>query len=172
MSRSKNIGAIVCLVAFAFFAGWPVWRWLSAKSVSANLQRRTQVLVEKDPRDPELRYLLGTALLHQHKFAEAQAELIAALKLKPGMGEAYGDLALAASENKEYPLALQALDARAKLLPETPATYFLRATCYDHLRAFKQAAESYRQFLAVAGGKYPDQEWQARHRLIAIEPRK
>jgi len=36
----------------------------------------------------------------------------------------------------------------------------------------KEAAASYHQFLAVANGQFPDQEWQARHRLIAIEPKK
>jgi len=36
----------------------------------------------------------------------------------------------------------------------------------------KQAAANYHLFLQMAGGKYPDQEWQAQHRLIAIEPHK
>ena len=45
-------------------------------------------------------------------------------------------------------------------------------TAYDHLRDPKQAARYYHQFLDVADGKYPDQEWQAKHRLIAIEPKK
>ena len=49
MSRSKNIGAVVCLVAFAFFAGWPVWKWLNVRSASSRLQTRTQTLVEKNP---------------------------------------------------------------------------------------------------------------------------
>ena len=30
--------------------------------------------------------------------------------------------------------------------------------------------ENYRQFLATDDGKMPDQEWQARHRLMAIDP--
>ena len=29
---------------------------------------------------------------------------------------------------------IKALDARAKLVPELPIGYFLRATAYDHLR--------------------------------------
>jgi hypothetical protein len=45
----------------------------------------------------------------------------------------------------------------------------LRATSLDHLRQFKLAAQSYRQFLSVSGGKNPEQEWQAQHRLIAID---
>jgi hypothetical protein len=50
--------------------------------------------------------------------------------------------------------------------------FFLRASAYDHLRDYKLAAVDYHHFLDVAGGKYPDQEWQATHRLIAIEPKK
>jgi Flp pilus assembly protein TadD len=79
---------------------------------------------------------------------------------------------VAANENKNYPLAIKAADLRAKYLPENPMSYFLRATAYDHLRDAKDAAKYYHQFLEVAGGKYPDQEWQAKHRLIAIEPKK
>ena len=94
------------------------------------------------------------------------------VQLKPDFGPAYGDLAVAANENKNYPLAIQAVDMRAKYMPEIPMTYFLRATAYDHLQDVKNAARYYHQFLDVAGGKFPDQEWQARHRLIAIEPKK
>ena len=65
---------------------------------------------------------------------------------------------------------MQALDMRAKFLPETPATYFLRATTFDNLKPIPQAVEYYQKFLAVDGGKFPDEEWQARHRLIAIDP--
>lgn len=131
-----------------------------------------QALVSKHPADAELHYALGSALLHAHDFPAAQQTLIETVKLKPNLGEAYGELALAASENKQYDLAVHALEARAKYLPETPGTYFLRATSYDNLKAFRLAAENYRQFLEVAQGKFPDQEWQARHRLIAIDPKK
>jgi hypothetical protein len=51
-----------------------------------------------------------------------------------------------------------------------PATYFLRATTFDNLKAIPQAVENYQRFLAVDDGKFPDQEWQARHRLIALDP--
>jgi tetratricopeptide (TPR) repeat protein len=129
-------------------------------------------LLAAKPNDAELHHGLGKAFLRQRKFPEAQQELLTALKLKPDLGAAYGDLAIAANENKNYELAIKALDARAQLLPEIPVGYFLRATAYDHLRAYKQAAENYHRFLEVANGEFPDQEWQARHRLIAIEPKK
>lgn len=129
-----------------------------------------QSLVEQNPTDAQLHFDFGSALMHQLKYPEAQAELLKAVQLKPGFADAYFDLGYAAQQNKNYELVLRALDARAKLQPETPATYFLRATAYDSLRMYKPAAENYKLFLAAAGGKFPDQEFQARHRLKAILP--
>ena len=129
-------------------------------------------LLTASPKDAELHQGLGHAFLKQRKFPEAQQEFLAAVNLKPDLGSAYGDLAIAADENKNYELALKALDARSRYLPEIPVSYFMRATAYDHLRDYKAAAENYHRFLEVANGQFPDQEWQARHRLIAIEPKK
>jgi tetratricopeptide (TPR) repeat protein len=129
-----------------------------------------QPMAAQNPREPYTHYYYGSALLHLHKYPEAQAELMKAIELKPDLTEAYFDLAYAAQQNKNYELTLRVLDARAKLQPETPATYFLRATAYDSLKMYKPAAENYKLFLAVAGGKFPDQEFQARHRLKAILP--
>ncbi len=129
-------------------------------------------LLAANPNDAELHHGLGVAFLKQRKFPEAQQELLTAVSLKPDFGAAYGDLATAADENKNYELAIKAADARAKFLPEIPVSYFLRATAYDHLRDYKMAAQNYHRFLELANGQYPDQEWQAWHRLIAIEPKK
>jgi Tfp pilus assembly protein PilF len=129
-------------------------------------------LLVAHPNEAELHRLRGQALLRQKKFPEAQQEFLAAIKLKPDLGEAYGDLAFAAGENQDFPLVIRALDARKKFLPEISITYFLRASAYDHLRDFKNAAVNYHLFLNTANGKYPDYEWKAKHRLIAIEPKK
>jgi Flp pilus assembly protein TadD len=125
--------------------------------------------VQKLPQDAEAHYALGSALMQEKKYPEAQQELLMTVKLKPDLGEAYGNLAVVASENKDYQLAIRALDARAKLLPDTPATYFLRATSFDNLKATKQAVDSYKQFLQADAGKQSDMEWQARHRLMALD---
>ena len=109
--------------------------------------------------------------MQEKKYPESQNELLRAVKLKPDLAEIYGNLAVVAAENKNYELAIRALDDRAKFLPETPATYFLRATSYDNLKATAKAVENYQRFLATDDGKMPNQEWQARHRLIAIDPR-
>jgi tetratricopeptide (TPR) repeat protein len=129
-------------------------------------------LIAAHARDAELHRQFGETLLLEKKFPEAQQEFATAVRLNPDLGEAYGGLAFAAGENKDYALALRALDARAKLLPDGPIVYFLRGSAYDHLRDFKKAATNYRLFLNTAHGKYPDQEWQAKHRLIAIAPKK
>jgi tetratricopeptide (TPR) repeat protein len=129
-------------------------------------------IIARQPNDPDIQYMLGSILMRQFKYADAQAAFLQTVRMKPDWGDAYGELAVAASGNKDYQLAIRALDARGKLMSETPGTYFLRATCYDHLQAYQEATDNYKHFLAVADGKFPDQEWQARHRLIAIEPEK
>ena len=129
-------------------------------------------LLSANPNDAGLHQGLGKALLEEKKFADAEKELLAAVRLKPDLGTAYGDLAFAASENKDYAMTIKALDMRAKLMPDEPITYFLRASAYDHLKDFKRASENFHLFLNTAHGKYPEQEWQAKHRLIAIEPKK
>jgi tetratricopeptide (TPR) repeat protein len=146
---------------------------MSAKKYDqAETAYRSLLATAKPGEQADLHHVLGVALLKQKKFPEAEQECLAAVKLKPDLGEAYGDLAVAAVENKDYQLAIKAADARARFLPEIPIGYFLRASAYDHLRAYKPAAENYHKFLEVANGQFPDQEWQARHRLIAIEPQK
>jgi Flp pilus assembly protein TadD len=142
----------------------------AGKNDKAEAAYRTLLAGHQD--DAGLHHELGVSLLKQKKFVEAQKEFLESVKLSPDFAVAYGDLAFAASENKDYVLTLKALDARAKLQKEIPITYFLRASAYDHLKQVKQAVANYRLFLQGADGKYPDQEWQAKHRLIALEPKK
>jgi len=129
-------------------------------------------LLSRDPNDSEVHFGLGTVLMREKKFSEAQAELLNAVKLKPDLAEAYGNLAVTASENGNYDLTLKALNGRSKFLPENAGTYFLRATALDHLKQYKLAAQNYRAFLQASNGKNPEREWQAQHRLIAIDPHK
>jgi predicted Zn-dependent protease len=137
----------------------------------AEAQALYKSLLSANPNDAELHHALGQAYMKQHNFPAAQEEFLITVRLKPDLGPAYGDLAAAANENKNYDLTIKALDMRAKLMGEMPIGYFLRATAYDHLRDYKQASLNYHAFLNASKGQYPDQEWQARHRLITIEPK-
>jgi len=174
----KNDAAITELEAGAKEApaDLDVQRDLAEVSVAAGKNEQAEsiyrALIAARPSDAGLHRSLGQSLLRQKKSKDAQEEFLTSVRLKPDFGEAYGDLAFAAGENQDYPLVIKALDARAKLLPEIPITYFFRASAYDHLKDFKKAAANYHLFLQTAGGKYSDQEWQARHRLITIEPKK
>lgn len=177
-AEGKNDAAVTELQAGAKFAPADVSVQRDLADLYTTLGKNDQAeaiyrsLVAGSPNSPDFHRSLGQSLLRQKKYADAQQEFLTVIKLKPDLGEAYGDLAFAASENQNYPLAIKALDFRAKFLPEVPITHFLRASAYDHLRDFKKAAESYHLFLSTANGKYPEQEWQAKHRLIAIEPKK
>ena len=137
-----------------------------------------RTLVAASPKDPTLLDDLATALVEQQKFAEAQSLLTKAVAMRSSFpsdadwGEAAGHLAFAASRNHEPNVTLRALAQRATVLPNSPASLFLEATAHDTLHQNKDAERAYRAFLALAGGKYPDQEWQARHRLIALEREK
>jgi tetratricopeptide (TPR) repeat protein len=121
------------------------------------------------PDDAEVHDLLGEVLLKERKFTDAQQEFVTSVKIKPDLGVAYGNLAIAANENQNYALTVKALEVRAKLLPENPISYFLRATAFDHLKDYKPAGQYYHLFLDASGGKYPNEEWKARHRLVWIE---
>jgi tetratricopeptide (TPR) repeat protein len=153
--------ALLRELADAYFAGKKY-----EKAVSSY-----QAILKDFPEDADVRFGLGSSLMHLTRYAEAEPHLLVAVRQAPQMAEAYANLALTASNLKKYELAIKALDVRAKLTPDVPATLFLRATCYDNLRLYKQAVENYKAFLAAAEGKFPDQEWQAKHRLIAIEPK-
>lgn len=131
-----------------------------------------EAMLLQSPNDAHLYFRTGDALLRAKDFPRAQAALLKAVQLKPDLVEAYEGLALAASENKQYDVVVKVLDIRARMTAETPSTWFLRATALDHMRIYKDASAAYRQFLATSNGKFPEQEWQARHRLIAIDPEK
>ncbi len=126
-------------------------------------------LVQAAPKDIELRSALANVLIKEHKYQQAVEQLMICIKLNPRSGDLYGDLATAAQLANNYQLSLAALDDRAKFFPENAGTYFARATNWDHLRNSTKAVEYYKLFLSVANGRFPNQEWQAKHRIIALE---
>src|SRR5580658_1159113 len=122
-------------------------------------------LVTQNPKDPTLLDDLASSLVEQQNFAEAQTLLTKAVAMRSSFpsdsdwGEAAGHLAFAASRNHDPQMTLQALAERATVLPNSPASLFLEATAHDTLHQYKDAERAYRAFLALAGGKYPDQEF-------------
>jgi Flp pilus assembly protein TadD len=126
-------------------------------------------LLAASPDDPKLLVAHGQNLIRLLKYAEAYAAFDKATRLDPSNADAWGGLAFAASRTGQHAITIHALTMRSKYAPELPSTYFLWATAYDALREKAQAATYYHHFLNAAAGKYPDQEWQARQRLLVLE---
>ena len=132
-------------------------------------------LLVQTPNDPGLLDALGGVLLRQAKYPESEQILKRAFDLRPefhddkAWAETATHLALAAQRNREPAVTLQALAARATVLPDSAASLFLQATANDALHHNKEAERLYRAFLSKAGGMFPDEEFEARHRLIALD---
>ena len=71
---------------------------------------------DEHSKDADAHYGFGVVLMQLRRFDDAQMELQRAVTLQPDTKEAYGDLAVAAAENKDFAGAIQALDARSRLL--------------------------------------------------------
>lgn len=127
------------------------------------------VLLAKSPDDVSLLVAHGQNLVRQQHYSEALAAFNKAIELDSADADAWSGVAFAASKLHQPSLVIHALIMRSKFLPEGPATYFLWATSYDTLNDRKAAITYYHHFLDSSGGKFPDQEWQARQRLLALE---
>ena len=142
---------------------------------NAEAEKLYTELLTANPTDPMLLDALGSAQVKQGKDAEAEATFVKAVKLRAAFhddqawGEAEGHLAFAASKNNDPQTSLAALDARSTVLPNSPTSLFLQATAHDKLHQNKQAIAAYRAFLAIAGDKFPDQTFEAQHRIIALQ---
>jgi tetratricopeptide (TPR) repeat protein len=126
-------------------------------------------LLVATPDDPDLLVAHGQDLTRQLNFAAAFTVFDKATRLDPANADGWSGLAFAASRTNRPEVTLHALTMRAQYLPEVPSSYFLWATTYDKLLQKPQAITYYHHFLDAAAGKMPNQEWQARQRLIALE---
>lgn len=126
-------------------------------------------LLAASPDDPALLVAHGQDLTRQLNFTAAFAAFDKATKLDPANADGWSGLAFAASRTSQPEVTLHALTMRSKYLPEVPSSYFLWATSYDKLQQRPQAIAYYHHFLDAAAGKMPDQEWQARQRLLVLE---
>ncbi|MDQ2926041.1 MAG: tetratricopeptide repeat protein [Acidobacteriota bacterium] len=146
---------------------------LDGQNVEA--EQMYKAALAKDSHDPTVLDDLGSVLVLQQKYPEAEQVLAAAVAQRDrfpnseAFGEAAGHLAFAHSKAGHPRETLQALALRATVLPNSAPALFLEATAHDTLQEVKEAERAYRAFLAIAAGMFPDQEFQARHRLIALE---
>ena len=125
-------------------------------------------LVALEPDNTEMRMFLGRLLRDQKKYQEAATQFLAVAKAKPDSGEAWNELTSMLILLKQYEPALAALEKSKALNGETPAYHYFRAIMLDASNQPKPALESYKQFLAVSEGKFPDEEFKARQRVKVL----
>jgi tetratricopeptide (TPR) repeat protein len=126
-------------------------------------------LLKGHPDDADLLIAHGQNLTRQQRFVEALAVFSRTTDVDSANPDGWSGLAFAASKTGKPEVTLHALTMRSKYLPDIPSTYFLWATSYDTLHDKAAAITYYHHFLEAAAGKYPNQEWQARQRLLLLE---
>jgi Flp pilus assembly protein TadD len=142
---------------------------------NAEAEQMYKAALAKEPQEPTLLDDLGSILVREQKYPEAEKVLRAAVGMRDrfptpeAFGEAAGHLAFAESKLGQPREVLHALTLRATVQANSGPSLFLEATAHDTLHEYKEAGRAYRAFLAIAAGQFPDQEFQARHRLIALE---
>ena len=127
------------------------------------------MLVSLEPRDKETRLFYGKILRDEHKLPQAAMQFSILLESHPEVAETWTEYGNVLMAMEDYPQALDALDHVRALGAENAGHVFYRALAYDHLKKRPEAIESYRRFLAMAQGKFPNQEFQARQRVRILE---
>jgi tetratricopeptide (TPR) repeat protein len=145
---------------------------LAESGDAAGSDKLYTALLAKDPDDVSLLVSHGQNLVRQQQYSQALAAFDKAAKLDSANADAWSGIAFSASKLHQPSLAIHALTMRSKFLPDVPATYFLWATSYDTLNDRVAAITYYHHFLDSSGGKFPDQEWQAKQRLLVLEKKK
>lgn len=146
-------------------------RAYSASGAADKAQPIYATLLAASPDDVTLMTEAADNLIRLRRSPEAEPLLLKAVAAperfssKGALADAAGELAFAASSNKDAVTVLKALDLRATITPATAPFTFLSATAHDTLHHTKQAEDAYRLFLTQSAGKFPDEEWQAQQRL-------
>lgn len=127
------------------------------------------------PQDGVLADDWAKVLLRLRRFVDAEHALehaIASPELFPRPADfaaASFDIAFAASQNGQPARVLQVLENSSKVLPPSLPMMFLTAISEDKLHRTKQARQAYQEFLKASQGALPDEEFEAQHRLTALE---
>jgi tetratricopeptide (TPR) repeat protein len=127
-----------------------------------------QGAVAAEPANFDVRMMYARALRDSRRYPEAAAQFGEAVKLRPADAPAWRDWGDMLYLTADYPRALAAFEKARDLGEDTPGNCFLRAIILDKLHDLKHALAAYERFLEMSQGKNPDQEFQARHRAVAI----
>jgi tetratricopeptide (TPR) repeat protein len=125
--------------------------------------------IRLSPQDAELAHWIGQVDIQEHDYVAAVNILGQVVKQDPQNADALNDLANAFFLHEDYAAALGAMDQLAKLEPPKPGSWFIRAICYDKLSQKAAAIEAYQKFLDQDNGQHDTEDFQARHRILALQ---
>jgi tetratricopeptide (TPR) repeat protein len=141
--------------------------------LEAKENKKAQILLPgvltQNPGDPSLHMLQGSLFMEERKYPDAAAAFRRAVELDPQEIEGFTNLASALYLMKDYEGTILALENVAALGKDTAGSYFVRAISLDKLGLKEPAYDNYQRFLETSEQKHPDQEFQARQRLIVLE---
>ena len=123
--------------------------------------------VELDDKDGLIRFIYGRGLLAQRAYADALAELEAAIDLNPSLAVSYCGLADSLAYEGRYREAIPVFEKAIKLSPYDPqrwAFYSYRALAHLFAREFDQALEWAQKATRIPNCHY----WPFAHRVAAL----
>lgn len=129
--------------------------------------------VGAEPSNFDVRMMYARALRDAKQYPAAAAQFDEAVKLKPADSAAWRDWGDMLYLTGDYGRALVAFEKAKDLGEDTAGNCFMRAIILDKLHEgkpalTKQALAAYEKFLDMSQGKNPNQEFQARHRAVAL----
>ncbi|MGH9681066.1 MAG: tetratricopeptide repeat protein [Candidatus Acidiferrales bacterium] len=125
--------------------------------------------VKASPQDLEAATWLGHVDIELQDYPAAIEILDQVYHRNPQSADALRDLARAFFRHEDYGAALGAMDRLDKLETPPPATWFIRAICYDKLLRKAEAIDAYQKFLDGDNGRNDTQDFQARHRILVLQ---
>jgi len=120
------------------------------------------------PRDPNMAERLGRVYLEKKDYPNAVHWLVAAYELNPAANDLLSEVVEAEYLDKNYAVALSALDALSKREELPAASWYLRATCYDKLGRPSEALDAYQKFLQLNKDENSDMYFVATSRVRTL----
>ena len=123
------------------------------------------------PNDADISTRLGEAYLQTKDYPDAAHWLAIAYRLNPSSNDVVAYLVDTEYQLKNYPQALAALDELGRREQLPPASWYVRASCYDKLGEAAEALDAYQKFLQLNKDQNSDMYFvsTARVRILTRE---
>jgi tetratricopeptide (TPR) repeat protein len=137
-------------------------KWKDAKETLAKA-------IQQSPQDMQLLEWMGHVEIELHEYPTAINILGKVVANDPQAADGLRELVTAFFLNEDYAATIGAMDRLAKLETPKPASWFVRAICYDKLSRKPEAIEAYQKFLDLDNGQNETQDFQARRRALTLQ---